>query len=335
VVAGWRAIYASSGFVPVWTADYFRWQLPSLAAGCTEGIVAAYQAGRLVGVFPAEVMPIRIRGARKIATMSSWLTVHPEFLRAGIGRAMLDGMRRFNEKAGGIFNGGFVNQGRIAGKGRGFWTASAGQATMFKRPRMWARVLDWSTLSRALWSHLDRMSAFFSATISGSSSTPAAGGLVRPYQTGHLDSCQALFDEHMRGFDLGYCWDRDRLAHHLGFGGPSRTLVLDSQRGVEGYVNFHVLDALGRRPFRLGIVDGLAPARLPLTKAVALLDVALATMRNEGVALATLLGPPVHGHSVLLKCGFLPMPSTYRLLCVEMKGCPPLSGLRRIYTHLR
>jgi hypothetical protein len=332
VVGGWRASYGSSGYVPIWTADYFRWQLPSLAAGRTEGIVAAYERGRLVGVYPTEVVPIRIRGEQATATMSSWLTVDPECLRAGIGRTMLDEVRRFNQKVGGIFNCGFVNQG--GGKARGFWSASAGRATMFNRPRMWVRVLDWRALSRALWSRLDRVSAFLGATISGLPPIPADGNLVLPYQPAHLDSCHALFCEHMRGFDLEYCWDRNRLAHHLGFGSPSRTLVLVSHGGVEGYVNFHVLDAFGRNAFRFGIVDGLAPMRLPLRKAVALLNAVLAAMRNEGVALVTLLGPPVHRHSVLLRCGFLPT-STYKLMCIEMKDCPSLGGLQRIYTHLR
>jgi GNAT superfamily N-acetyltransferase len=331
VVAGWRANYQSSGYVPVWTADYFRWQLPSLAADHTEGIVAAYERGRLVGVYPSEVVPIRIRGEHAIATMSSWLTVDPGFLRAGIGRAMLDEVRRFNQKVGGIFNCGFVNEG--AGKARVFWTASAGQATMFKRPRMWVRVLDWSGLSQALWSRLDKASAFVAAMMGGPPPTPADGNLIFPYQPTHLDSCHALFQQHMRGFDLEYCWDRNRLAHHLGFGSPSRTLVLASPSAVEGYANFHILDAHGRNAFRFGIVE-FVPARLPQAKAVALLNAVLATMRNEGVALVMLLGPPVHRQSVLLRCGFLPT-STYKLICIEMKGCPPLGGLQRIYTHLR
>jgi hypothetical protein len=137
----------------------------------------------------------------------------------------------------------------------------------------------------------------------------------------------------MHGFDVEYCWDRTRLPHHLGFGSPSCTLVLTSPSGVEGYANFHVLDAHGRNAFRFGIVE-IVPAGLPPVKAVALLNTALAAMQNDGAALVMLLGPPVHRQSVLLRCGFLPT-STYKLICIEMTGCPPLGRLRRIYTHLR
>jgi GNAT superfamily N-acetyltransferase len=334
VVGGWRKMYASSGFVPVWTADYFRWQLPSLAAGRTDEIIAAYDDGQLVGVYPAEIVPARLRGEATIVTMSSWLTVDPTLLRKGIGRAMLNGVRNYNQKVGGVYNIGFINQGAIAGKGREFWAASPAPVTMFKQPRMWVRVLDRRVLARSMWSHADRVSVTLTGAITGSR-IPAVNRLVRPYQPADLDSCHALFQEHMRGFEFEYCWDRQRLAHHLGFGEPSRTLVLDSPDGVEGYVNFHILDAIGRSGFRIGIVDGLAPERLAWNKAADLLNGVLAAMRDAGVALVTLLGPPVHPRSALLKCGFLPPPSSYKLIFIEMQPGGSLAGLRRIYTHLR
>jgi GNAT superfamily N-acetyltransferase len=334
VVGGWRTMYQSSGFVPIWTADYFRWQLPSLAAGRTDEIVAAYDGERLVGVYPAEVVPARLRGNPMTVTMSSWLTVDPALLRKGIGRALLNEVRHFNQKVGGVYNVGLINQGAIAGKGRSFWAASPAPVTMFKQPRMWVRVLDWRTLSRAMWSRNDRASVILTGAIIGSR-IPVVNELVRAYQPTDLDSCHTLFQEHMRGFDFEYFWDRDRLAHHLGFGNPSRTLVLDSPSGVEGYVNFHILDAIGRSPFRIGIIDGLAPERLAPNKAADLLNAVLAAMRDAAVALVTLLGPPIHRRSVLLKCGFLPPPSTYKLIFIEMQPGTSLAGLQRIYTHIR
>jgi GNAT superfamily N-acetyltransferase len=334
VVGAWRRMYESSGVVLLWTADYLRWQLPSLAFGSTEEIIAAYEDSRLVGVYPAEVVPMRLRGEDMIATASSWLTVDPDFLRRGIGNALLEGVRRFNVKVGGMFNAGFINQGTIGGKGRAFWAASPCPVTMYNSPRMWVRVLDWRTLASAMWTRLDRMSAIVSAAMPA---RPIRDGssLIRPYQAADLDSCHLHFQKHMQSFDLAYRWDRNRLGHHLGFGEPSHTLVLDGAGGVEGYVNLHILDALGRRPFRVGIVDGLAPGSLAAAKATALLDAALGVMRKERVTLATVLGPAVHPRSVLLRCGFLPPPSTYKLILIEMQRGKQLSGLRRIYTHLR
>jgi len=334
VVSGWRAMYATSGYVPIWTADYFRWQMPSLAAGRTDEVIAAYDDGRLVGVYPAEVVPARLRGEPMTVTMSSWLTVEPTLLRKGIGRALLNEVRRFNQKIGGVYNIGFINQGAIAGKGRAFWTASPAPITMFKRPRMWVHLLDWRTLAQAMWSRSDRISVALTGAAMGSR-VSAVSKLVRPYRAADLDSCHALFQEYMSRFEFQYCWDRERLGHHLGFGSPSRTLVLDSPGGVEGFVNFHILEASGRRPFRIGMIDGLAPERLDVSKAVALLNGVLAEMRDAGVALATVLGPPIYRRSVLLKCGFLPPPSTYKLIFIEMQPGTSLAGLQRIYTQLR
>jgi hypothetical protein len=260
--------------------------------------------------------------------------VDPESLRKGIGRTMLSAVRSFSQKVGGFYNVGFVNHGAIEGKGRSFWAASPTPVTMFKQPRMWVRVLDRHKLSRAMWSRSDEISVTITGAITGLRS-PTFSKHVRAYRPADLDSCYALFQEHMRGFEFEYSWDKNRLAHHLGFGSPSRTLVLDSPSGVEGYVNFHILDSTGRSAFRIGIVDGLAPERLAANKAADLLNAVLAEMQDAGVALVTLLGPPVHRRSVMLKCGFLPSPLSYKLIFIEMQPGPSLKGLRRIYTHLR
>src|SRR6185369_1904240 len=76
--SSWLKIYAGTGIVPLWTADYLRWQVPAWMAGEFEGVIAAYDGAKLIGVLPLEKVPVRLMGEDTLCTMASWLTVDLE-----------------------------------------------------------------------------------------------------------------------------------------------------------------------------------------------------------------------------------------------------------------
>jgi GNAT superfamily N-acetyltransferase len=109
----WRRQYHRRVLTPHWPPEYFEWQLPNVAVGDMRLVPAAYDRGRLVGVFPGEEVPISLMGKPAMTTMSSWLTVDPNYQRTGVGRMLLAAMSARNLAIDSIFNGGFVNHGLI------------------------------------------------------------------------------------------------------------------------------------------------------------------------------------------------------------------------------
>jgi GNAT superfamily N-acetyltransferase len=333
-MSGWLAAYKGKGIVPEWTIDYFHWQMPELLAGRFEEVVAVYDGERLVGVLPSEKVPVRLMGQDMMSTMGGWLTVDPDYVRKGVGRAIVEGMRRFNAEIDAKFMGGFVNTGSLVGRGRQFWTGTS-DTRVFAHPRMWARVLDARAVAAGMWSGFDVFACYLGRVAAAPFPIGKPSEAIRPYAPSDIDACHTVFCRHMEHYDLAYRWDRERLAHHLGFGDPARTLVLDRDGKVAGFVNFHVLDAIGRMRLRMGIIDTLAPYDLAGAQARTLLRAALAAMRADGVGLAIILGPPSNRASVLLAGGFMPMFSFYKFIGIKMPGCPSLDPVRRVYAHFR
>lgn len=333
-VSGWLKTYAGTGIVPLWTVDYFHWQMPELMAGKFDEVIAVYDGDRLVGVLPSEKVPVRLMGEDTMSTMGGWLTVDMEYMRKGVGRVLVEGMRNFNATIGAPFMGGFVNTGSIVGRGRQFWTGTS-KTRIFQRPQMWARVLDAGAVAKGMWSRFDALSCYAGRWAAAPFPIGTPGADIRPYAADDLDACHALFERHMSHYDLAYRWDRARLGHHLGYGDPARTLVLRSQGRIAGFVNFHILDAMGRAAFRMGIADTLAPYDMPFAHARALMRAALASMQRDRVGMALILGPSTNPAPVLLGSGFMPMLSFYKFIGIETPDCPSIHKAQRVYAHFR
>lgn len=337
VVQHWKTQYVQpdyAGFAADWTPAYFKWQLPDFAAGSNRGIIASYDGTTLVGVIPTEPIAVTLKGRPLMAGHGSWLTVDSTRLRSGVGRLLRAGQRRFLEEIGASFATGFINFGKLPGKGRSFWTAATEGSIVFKKPRQWAQVLNGRKVAAGVWHRIDQLEAIVAGSagaIRSSSTVPS----VRDYRADDASACYAIFTRHMLNFDLAYRWDEARLKHHLGFGEPAHTLVLEKDGSVTGFVGLHILDIFGRNEMRSGFIDVVAPKVLPFKSQLDLFRSALGFMRQRDVDMALVLGPPIHSTATLLAAGFMPMPSSYKLLAVPTKKDFSFAGVKSAYAHFR
>jgi predicted N-acetyltransferase YhbS len=328
VVSGWRKSYGETSIVPLWTVDYFKWQLPRLMAGNFDEVIAAYDGAKLVGVLAFETVPVRLMGEDTTARLPSWLTVDTEYRRKGIGRLLWEAIVKAAEAS---FNCGFINIRRT----RQFWTRTT-KIHIFPRPRTWVRVLDAGAVAKGVMSRRDALLCYAGQWAAAPFPIGAPDTDIHPYEADDLDACHALFERHMSHYDLAYRWDRARLAHHLGYGDPARTLVLRTQGKVAGFINFHVLDLMGRGALRTAMVNTLAPYDMPFAHARALMRAALAAMKRVNVGIGEILGPPTNPASVLLSSGFMPEPfAASRFTAVQTPDCPALAKVQRVYGHFR
>jgi hypothetical protein len=335
VIKHWRAKYSHSGFAPNWTPDYFRWQLPQFAAGRMSGIISAYDGTTLVGVNPLLVVPITFRGRNEMAVMGDWITTDISRKSSGIGRQLWEANRQYAEQHDALFVAGVNNTGSIPGEGHKFWKkVLEGNRILLNKPRSWARILNGKKLADAVWDRDDQISAQVGGWINRIYSTSPAAN-VRDYRPGDAAACHAVFENYMGRFELSYRWDQARLAYHLGFGEPAHALVLEKAGVIKGLISFSILDVFGRATMRNGIIDLLAWNDLSTADILGLLRSALDIMRARDVDIVLTFGPPMIAGSVLVRAGFLPMPSSYKSLVIPTKPGASLETIKTAYVYLR
>lgn len=336
VTRHWRIQYENDGYAPVLSPDYFRWMMPSFAAGDPSNIIAAYEGGELLGVMPSDPLPLMLKGRPVIALAREYLTVDSERLRGGIGRMLREGLAARSREIGAGFAIGFVNSGGLVGKGRNFWNSMADQTVVLKRPRQWIRILDGTKVFAAMQDRFDRISALLGGIFGKPKGEDDRPEDVRPFRPTDVPACHKVFVDHMQDFDLAYRWDEKRLGHHLGFSGLASTLVHeDSDGAITGFATCYVFEVIGRRAMRNAIIDMIAPNDQDFSQKVSLLSAAVEKARAQDAHLAIVLGPPVNSAAVLLAKRFIPIPASYHLLLAIFEAMPTLKNVQSPFAVFR
>jgi hypothetical protein len=154
---------------------------------------------------------------------------------------------------------------------------------------------------------------------------------VRPYEDHDLPACLELSHALLDGVEAGIIWERERLAHQLTYKGYPRTLVFEQDGVVAGFINWHVLDFLGRTTIKVAMIDLLAPGELPGAAARGLVQTALRQMADDGVALCLVLRSPCFPARVMWRSGFIPRPADQAILLTRMNPAFQLDGASRFH----
>lgn len=327
----WRATYAGKMPLPIWDTAYFDWQLtwrpPSERPAC----IAAYDGDRLVGTLLGEEFRFRWLGREHLGTQGSWLSVDPEYRRAGTAGLMLKELKRRHVERGADFQIGYGYEGSRLSLGPKFWGKYPKDTIVPKKLGFWARVLNYSAV--ADW-ELNRLEGIGARTL-GWWQRGAAGwqadSHVRPYRADDLPACLEQAHGLLDHVQAGIIWDRERLAHQLDFKGFPRTLIYETDGQVGGFVNYHVLEYLGRTTIRVAMIDLLAVHELPAPAARALLKTALRAMHDDNVSLCLMLRTPCFPAGVLLRTGFIPRPADQAILLTKMRPEFDVAGVRRFH----
>ncbi len=335
VTRNWRIQYAKSGYAPTIVGDYFRWMIPSFAAGNSESIFAAYDGTTLVGTLPSDSFPATLKGKPGTMLTGDTLTVDAERLRSGIGKKLYAKHAEYARAVGSRFGTGFINSRMMTGKGRGFWTSASHQSMLRKQPAPWVRILSGSGASAGMQDRFEITAAWFAGLYGGPVRADYRAKEVRPYTAADLPACHRLFRRYMGQFDLAYQWDEARLAHHIDFPGLVTTLVYEQAGEISGFATCYAFEVMGRRPMHHSIIDMVAPQDQSIAARIKLLASAAAEVRSKGADLAIILGPPVNATSVLVASRFLPMVPTYNLFVDIYEPEPLLKEMHRPFAMFR
>ena len=331
----WRATYAGRMPLPIWDADYFDWQLLWRPAEQRPACIAAYDGDRLVGTLLGEEFRFRWFDREHLGTQGSWLSVDPEYRRKGVGGLMLRELKRRHVERGADFQIGYGYEGSRLSLGPKFWKTYPKETVVPKKLGFWARVLDYGAVSEWELNRLEGIGAKTLGWWQRGAARWSPDPNVRAYRDNDLPACLELAQGLLDYVEAGIVWEQERLGHQLSYRGFPRTLVYDQDGTVGGFVNYHVLDYLGRTTIRVAMIDLLAVHELPSAAAAALMRTALRQMHDDDVALCLILKTPCFPAGVLWRTGFIPRPADQAILLTKMRSEFDVAGARRFHVLWR
>jgi GNAT superfamily N-acetyltransferase len=331
----WRATYAGKMPLPLWDAAYFDWQLLWRPANQRPACIAAYDGNRLVGTLLGEEFRFRWFDREHLATQGSWLSVDPEYRRAGVGGLMLKELKRRHVERGADFQIGYGYEGSRLSLGPKFWKTYPKETVVPNKLGFWARVLNYKAV--ADW-ELNRLEGIGARTLGWWQRGAARWSPdphVRAYRSADLPACLELAHGMLDKVQAGIIWERERLAHQLDYRGFPRTLVYESDGHVDAFLNYHVLDYLGRSTIRVAMIDLFAVGELPAPAARELMRTALRQMHDDHIQLCLMLRTPCFPSGVLLRTGFIPRFADQAILLTKMRPEFDVGGARRFHVLWR
>ncbi len=323
----WRGDYAGTISVPLWDEAFLTWQLFGDHPEQPNYRLAAYDGGRLVGVFFARPHRFSLHGREVEGSLASMLTVHPDYRRKMVGPRLVGSMCRQHEADGRAFLIGLTYRDRKA-LGLQFWEgmrrATPDRVVLLGRVNQWARVLDAGRVARWAPHWHERLAARLVSAVQGRPCRPPGTG-QRPLEQADLAQCQAILEPARRRQDLTVLWSPTELQRQFQFEGVARTLVAETRGRITGLLNYFRLELLGRGELPVGMsgllfLEGAGGERL--------LRAGLARMASDGLALALVPGFAAHPRLLFLRAGFVPLPPEHTATCLKTRAEFPLGNVR-------
>ncbi len=331
----WLKTYEGLMPLPLWDASYFEWQWVPEETENRDYLVVAYDGSKLVGSFVGEAFRFRFHDWEFDATMGSWLSVAQEYRNQGIGKRLFEEHRRQHLERGAVFQIGYGYIGSRASMGPRFWKRVPENTQVLGKVGFWARVFDHSAGARWNLGFLDRIGSRALGFVQSARPVPSSFEGIRPYRPEDLDDCLSLAHGLLENVDFGYLWSRERLARQLDHRNLPRTLVLEKDGRVAGFVNYYSVDFLARGRLSVGIIDLVAFGVLPGKEQRRLLRAAMCQMVDEGIKLALILRLPCYPWSTFSRTGFVARMRDFLLICVQMDPNVSLAGAKRFHVHWR
>lgn len=323
----WSSIYSGTDMpFALWSGDFLDWGLFDDRGKCSDLLVAAYDGARLVGVLPAWPSPVRLYGENLDTTHCSYFSVDPDYRKSRVAAKLNIESRRRHREQDIPFMFGYVFTGATASKGADFWLKQPKNVKVVRRMGHWVRILDHATLAEFDRNRLDRWGAKVVRLWEPRLRPPGGGDGVRPFRSTDLDACRALLDDQAAHSELSAVWSDERLRRQLDFRDVAKTLVVEEDSQVTGFINyshleFRHVDDQGDSRMMAAVIDLLSIERASSRSRARLLKHALHKMVSEGCHLAMMIRLSCYAWGPLLRQGFVMQPAAdYSFTMVETNG---------------
>lgn len=334
----WTTAFHGRILFPLWSQQELEWQFFDNPHGQPDYMLAAYDGARLIGTLLAIPAEYKANVGDFQGSCAGWFTVDPAYGNSLVGHQLIDAMRarHADRKARALLGFAFPTG---QGMGLEFWQAFAQTfPTMVERPvkvRVLVRVLDARRLASSSLTLGDHLTARLLGAVTPSTAGYRGSVNVRDFRPEDLPRCLTLLEQVTKRADLRYKWSPDGLAHHLQYKRVPKTLVLESNGVVEGWITFYYVEMFGRREFMTALVDEVVCGNLSGQDRQMLIYAALQRMAGDGAIAAIVLRLPVWPIASLIRAAFVPYDLGYYLFCIGADPTVRLPVTPNFYLHLR
>ena len=331
----WHPAFGGKVIIPIWTGDYFDWELFAGRRGGDEDyLIGAYHGGKLIGTLFAEEFDFYLHGRVVRGGAASWLAVAHDYRDRDIAKNMYKELqKRLLKRGAHVLMGWFLRprKGRVGHK---FWSQNSNLVDI-DDVGCWARLLEHQACARWETSRTLGLLSGALGLVQGPPKVVAPTDGIRSYEYADVTACRELVDPLMRQQDFGYVWTTSRLNHQLQYKKMPRTLVAERDGRVAGFLNYYPLKFLGREPLQGAMIDLAVLHTLPPKTSRRLVATALTQMREEGIAFViTLRTHCQQGHPFALN-GFIPMPPQTGFGIILVNESFDLGRIKTYYAHVR
>jgi hypothetical protein len=331
----WRTRYSGQMPVWLWTGSFLNWELFSEEPGARDFLVAAYDGTRLIGAHPAKPVHYHWQGEPVFGTAGAYFSVDPAYESQSVSLKLVLEQRRRHRERDAHYDMGYLIMGAQAAMGKHFWLRLKAMQVVAK-VSLWTRMIDHRALTEFSVSTRDRWGATLMGLVQGRPKPPPNRSSIRPYRDTDLNDCLELSRELSEAAEFGIAWDAVSLARQLAFQNLPRTLVLEQDGRVRGFVNFSKQPFWGRREILVGMIDLLCVQRLNGRQTRDLLRAALVEMADSGCHVATLLGTQGVPIGSLLRTGFIEeLPADYLYVAQAMTPGAPAIKTKSLHAIMR
>lgn len=316
VIRQWTASYRGKIAVPVWSGDYFRWQLRMEDPEQRHHIIAAYDGVQLAGVVPFFPMQFRLDDEPFTASQASWLSVAPEYQGQGVAKKLIEGSRAVHRDLGLKFQLGFAYYGRQASVAPAFWLRSQTSSTStIRKVGFWVRVLNASRAAEWNSDYFEGLFTRATAPLFGSPRTRQVPNLViRPAEERDIARCLELSEQSTRHCRLSLVWDQHSLRRQLGLHGFNHALVAEEDGELRGCITYYLLQLQGVTLETFGFLDLVFVSELSRPARKALLDSVLLKIKQQGAVSALKLRVGDYPRDLFIRSGWIFRPPDSHVL---------------------
>lgn len=301
VESTWTAAYRGLISYPLWSTEYFDWQLDSSTEA--DRRLCARHNGRLVAVLMGAGTRFRTPTRSFFGAHYSWLSVASEFRGMRLAQR-LDEARIHLEKSVGSE---LIVSYRFTGSRHSLAERPTPHKPKFhQRIGLWGRQLQGSRLKKWNLNKVEGLLGFAGMPLLPRIDWPSRSPHVRLFEQIDLGQCLNIVERSADQFALTIDWDESSLQQQLAGSPITQTVVWERQGTVQGFVNFHIL------PFRagtlepVGIIDMIEVREMTLRDQSALLKSCLGLMRSQGAVVALKLRCGDVSNLLMLRTGFTP-----------------------------
>ncbi|TWT59894.1 hypothetical protein Pan54_06050 [Rubinisphaera italica] len=307
ITSTWRKSYEGKMTFPLWSAEYFEWQLRWKNPHFRRNLIAIYDDSRLVATLLGSEYSFRCGNEILPGSIWSWMTIDPAYRGQGFAKLLNEErIRRLKDRHIDLVVSYRYFGSKNSLAERPHRNSGDNTAKFHNKVGFWVRVLnpqgvwDWSLSSAAAWG---------ARLTSPWAPLPKLGkeeNYIRKATPDDIPQCLELIHEKTNSLPLAIHWDQETLSNQL-LGSPlSTTLVYEREEKIEGFINFHLLTSFSKCEGQMGLLDVMSTQRLSSRKSLYLMYAAMQEMLNQGAIVALKLRSGDEDLLLMLRSYFAP-----------------------------